>query len=173
MNNTTNTPTLRFLLSHPAHAMALGLGSGLSPIAPGTAGTLWAWGLFALLQTGLSDAQWASLLVVTGLLGCGACTITARHLGRSDPSSIVWDEIWCFWLVLWLLAPSSLVTQCAAFALFRYFDAVKPGPVGWADALFKAADGAHIGWRQGMGIMLDDVVAAFCTLLVMAFWQRI
>jgi phosphatidylglycerophosphatase A len=166
------SPSLHFMLRHPAHAIALGLGSGLSPIAPGTAGTLWAWAVFALLQPWLSDAQWAVLLALTGVVGWWACTVTARHLNRSDPSVVVWDEIWCFWIVLWLLKPSSFTQQCVAFALFRYFDAAKPGPVRFADGLFKVSTTGLIGWRQGLGIVLDDVVAAFCTLLVMAFWYR-
>ena len=60
--------------------------------------------------------------------------------------------------------------QAAAFALFRYFDAAKPGPVGWADRLFKLKPGQAIGWRQGLGILFDDLVAAGCTLLVVALW---
>ena len=55
-----------------------------------------------------------------------------------------------------------------AFALFRFFDAVKPGPVAWADRLFKGHRGSPIGWAQGFGIMWDDLVAAFCTLLVLS-----
>jgi phosphatidylglycerophosphatase A len=54
----------------------------------------------------------------------------------------------------------------AAFVLFRFFDAVKPGPVAWADRLFKG-----FGWRGGWGILWDDLVAAFCTLLVIALWR--
>jgi phosphatidylglycerophosphatase A len=52
--------------------------------------------------------------------------------------------------------------------LFRYFDAAKPGPVGWADRLFKRRRGQPIGWAQGFGILFDDLVAAGCTLLTMA-----
>jgi phosphatidylglycerophosphatase A len=173
IKTTPQQPHLRFMLSHPAHAMALGLGSGLSPIAPGTAGTLLAWASFALLQPWLTtDLQWACLMLITGLTGVWACTLSAQHLGRCDPSSVVWDEIWCFWGVLWLLNPSSFSLQCAAFALFRFFDALKPGPVKWADALFKTGQTDQISWKQGLGIVLDDVVAAFCTLFVLALWQR-
>jgi phosphatidylglycerophosphatase A len=87
-------------------------------------------------------------------------------MGISDPGSIVWDEVVAFWLILWLLAPSSFATQLCAFALFRFFDAVKPGPVAWADRLFKG-----FGWRGAGGILLDDFVAAFCTLLCFALWR--
>ena len=167
-------PSGRFMLAHPAHLLALGFGSGLSPIAPGTAGTLWAWLTFALLLNNLSDLQWGVLLASSVLLGWWACTITARDMRVMDPGSIVWDEIAAFWLVLWLASPMGFWGQAAAFALFRFFDAAKPGPVAWADQLFHHVDPATDtgAWRKaGWGIMLDDLVAAFCTLLVIALWR--
>ena len=164
-------PTWRFLLSHPAHAIALGFGSGLSPKAPGTVGTLWAWVTFALLQPHLSDLQWAVLIGVGTLVGWWACTVSAQHLALADPGAIVWDEIVAFWLVLWLVMPATLGAQLWAFALFRFFDAVKPGPVAWADQLFKVRRGVPIGWAQGFGILFDDFVAALCALLVIALWR--
>ena len=66
-----------------------------------------------------------------------------------------------FRLSLWLIAPSSLLGQAIAFGLFRYFDAAKPGPVGWADRLFKGERGAPVSWAQGWGILFDDFVAAY------------
>jgi phosphatidylglycerophosphatase A len=92
-------------------------------------------------------------------------------MNTPDPGSIVWDEVLAFWLVLWLIAPSSFIGQLVAFALFRFFDAAKPGPVGWADRLFKSERGAPIGWTQGMGILVDDFVAAGCTLAVIAIYR--
>jgi phosphatidylglycerophosphatase A len=83
-----------------------------------------------------------------------------------DPSAIVWDEIVAFWLILWLWMPVGLVGQLVAFILFRLFDALKPGPVGWADQHFHG-----LGSRGGFGIMFDDIVAAFCTLLLLSLWQ--
>ena len=158
----------RFLLSHPAHFIALGAGAGLSRLAPGTAGTLWAWAVFLLLQIWLTPLQMGVLIGVATLLGWWACTVTAQHLGVTDPGAIVWDEIVAFWLVLWLVTPTSFGGELAAFVLFRYFDAAKPGPVGWADRLFKG-----LGWRGGWGILFDDFVAAFCTLLVIAIWRSL
>ena len=155
------------MLAHPAHLVALGFGSGLSPTAPGTVGTLWAWLTFFLLQHWLLPAGIGVVLLAGLVLGWWACTITARHLGVADPGCIVWDEILAFWLVLWLAMPMGLWGQAVAFALFRFFDAVKPGPVAWADELFKG-----LGWRGGWGIMFDDLVAAFCTLLVIALWRH-
>ena len=159
-------PTVSFMLSHPAHVLALGFGSGLAPVAPGTWGTLWAWMVFLLLQQWLTPGQMGELIALSLPLGWWACMVTARDLGTADPSSVVWDEIACFWIVLWLVLPAGWIAQLAAFALFRFFDAVKPGPVGWADRHFKGW-----GWRGGFGIMVDDLVAAFCTLLVLALWR--
>ncbi len=155
--------TARFLLAHPAHFIALGFGVGLAPWAPGTAATLWAWVAFVLLQSALTPAALSWL--IAGSLGVGwwACTVTARNLASMDPGEIVWDEIVTFWIVLWLLLPAGFWMQLWAFALFRYFDGVKPGPVRWADRTFKV-----FGPRGGFGILLDDLLAGFLTLLVLA-----
>ena len=163
----------RFLFSHPAHLLALGFGSGLSPKAPGTVGTLWAWLVFVLLQPHQSTLQWALLIVASLLVGWWACTVAARNLAVADPGAIVWDEVVAFWIVLWLVTPAGFWAQFVAFLLFRFFDAAKPGPVAWADALFKGRRGQPIGWAQGFGILFDDLVAALCTLLVIALWRFI
>lgn len=164
----------RFMLSHPAHWVALGFGSGLSPFAPGTSGTLWAWLVFVVLQPFMSDVAWGVLIAVSLPLGWWASTVTAQHLRVMDPGCVVWDEIVAFWLVLWLVSPTGLLGQTIAFALFRYFDAAKPGPVGWADQLFHNVSPATDpgAWRKaGFGIMLDDLVAGACALLVVALWR--
>ena len=169
--------TWSFAFGHPLHAIALGLGSGLAPRAPGTSGTLAAWAGFVALQLVVpSPFVWACLLIAGLAFGCWACAVTARDLGVADPGCIVWDEVVAFWLVLWLVTPASWLAQAVAFALFRFFDAAKPGPVAWADRLFKPEPGAggappRIGWTQGLGIMLDDLVAAACTLLAIALWR--
>ena len=107
------------------------------------------------------------------VVGTWTATRTAQHLGVADPGAIVWDEVVEFWIVLWLVMPAPWWAQLAAFVLFRYFDAAKPGPVRWADRLFKPRPGQAIGWRQGVGILLDDLVAAGCTLLFIALWIRL
>lgn len=155
-----------FLLSHPAHFIALGLGSGLSRVAPGTVGTAWGWLAYLVLQAWLAPLAIGIVIAVSLVLGWWACTVAARHMGVADPGSIVWDEIVAIWIVLWLAMPMGFWGQLAAFALFRYFDAAKPGPVRWADGCFKG-----FGWRGGFGILFDDLVAAFCTLLVIALWR--
>lgn len=156
----------RFLLDHPAHLIALGFGAGLSRLAPGTVGTLWAWAAFLVIQPWLTPLEMGVLIAVSLLVGWWACTVCARHMGVADPGAIVWDEVVAFWLILWLVTPTTFWGQLGAFALFRYFDAAKPGPVKWADQLFKG-----FGWRGGWGILFDDLVAAFCTLLVIALWR--
>jgi len=167
-------PSWAFMARHPAHWFALGFGTGLSRIAPGTAGTLWAWAEFVALAPLLGEVQWAWVVAVSLPLGWLVCTITARNMDVQDPGSVVWDEVAAFWLVLWLVAPASLAAQAVAFGLFRFFDAVKPGPVGWADRVFHVADTRADPWawhKAGLGIMFDDLVAAFCTLLVIALWR--
>lgn len=156
----------RFLLDHPAHLIALGFGAGLSRLAPGTVGTLWAWAAFLIIQHWLTPLEMGVLIAVSLLVGWWACTVCARHMGVADPGAIVWDEVVAFWLILWLVTPTTFWGQLGAFVLFRYFDAAKPGPVKWADKLFKG-----FGWRGGWGILFDDLVAAFCTLLVIALWR--
>jgi len=163
--------TWRFMVAHPAHPIALGFGSGLSPWAPGTAGTLWAWAVFVLLQPVLDDAGWAVAIGASLAIGWWAGTATARHPGSADPGAIVWDEVVAFWIVLWLVTPAGFWTQATVFVLFRIFDAAKPGPVAWADRLFKGRSGAPPGWPQGFGILFDDLVAALCTLMVVALWR--
>lgn len=163
-------PGLAFLGSHVAHVIALGAGSGLSRVAPGTVGTLWGWASFLLLDRwlNLSASAWAWVLLLGAVVGWWACTRTAEDAQIADPGFIVWDEILAFWLILWLVMPAPFWVQALAFGLFRYFDAAKPGPVGWADQAFKGG-----GWRGGFGILFDDLVAALCTLLVMAVGVRL
>ncbi len=175
MNTATapRRPGARFLWGHPAHWVALGFGSGLSRWAPGTVGTLWAWAAFVVADRWLSPSAWGWVIAASLPLGWWACTRTAQHLGVADPGAIVWDEVLAFWLILWLVMPTGLAGQALAFGLFRYFDAAKPGPVGWADRRYKLRPGEAIGWRQGWGILFDDLVAALCTLLVIALWHRL
>jgi phosphatidylglycerophosphatase A len=156
----------RFMWSHPAHVLAMGFGSGLSPKAPGTVGTLWAWAAYEIMNLFLTTSDIGLLIALSLPVGWWACTVTAQHMQVQDPSAIVWDEIVAFWLILWLWMPVGLWGQFIAFVLFRFFDAVKPGPVGWADRHFHG-----LGWRGGWGIMFDDLVAAFCTLLCISLWQ--
>lgn len=152
-------PPWRFLFSHPAHFIACGLGSGLSPFASGTAGTLLAWALYPLIRPAFGDGDlgFALFLLAAFAYGVLACGRTGRDLGVADHGAIVWDEIVPFWMVLFL-APEGLPWQLAAFLLFRFFDIFKPPPAGWFDA--------HV--KNGFGVMMDDVIAAAYTLFALA-----
>jgi phosphatidylglycerophosphatase A len=150
-------PSLRFLVSHPAHLIACGFGSGLSPVAPGTAGTLFAWATFPLFRPWMSDFELLALLVVLFIVGAYAAHRTGRDIGVIDHGSIVWDEIVPFWMVL-VFCPAGWLWQTAAFLLFRVFDIVKPQPARFFDEKVK----------NGFGVMTDDLVAAAYTVLVLA-----
>ena len=163
-------PSLRWMLGHPARIIAFGAGSGLLRPAPGTWGTLFAWSTFAPLVAwlqGVAGVTGAAILVLpvaAFLIGIWACGRAARDLGVADPGGIVWDEVAAFWLVLALVpgGPGGWGAQLAAFALFRFFDIVKPPPIRQFDANLKG----------GFGVMFDDLLAAFYTLLVLALWTR-
>jgi phosphatidylglycerophosphatase A len=153
-------PGIRFLFAHPAHFIACGFGSGLSPVAPGTAGTLAAWLLFPLIKPYFSDVGFFVFLAAAFVVGIFAASRTGRALGVPDHGAIVCDEIVPFWLVL-LITPETFLWQLAAFIWFRFFDIVKPQPARWIDGHMK----------HGFGVMLDDLVAAGYTLLVLALFM--
>jgi phosphatidylglycerophosphatase A len=150
-------PNLRFLLSHPAHFVALGFGVGLVPPAPGTFGTLLALPLFWLLHPRLDPVDFLILLGALYFLGVWACDRTGRDMGVEDHGSMVWDEVVAFLLVLFF-TPPHIVWQAFAFVLFRLFDVLKPGPVRYVEKLF----------RGGFGVMVDDLAAAFFSLICLA-----
>jgi phosphatidylglycerophosphatase A len=150
-------PNLRFLLSHPYHFIALGFGAGLAPVAPGTFGTLLALPIFWVLGPRLGPT---GLLIVLGFLyvgGIWVCDRTGRDLGVQDHKAIVWDEVVAFLFVLFFTPPVP-VWQALAFLLFRLFDILKPGPIRYFELRF----------RGGFGVMIDDLVAAFATLICLA-----
>jgi phosphatidylglycerophosphatase A len=145
------------MLRHPAHVIALGAGAGLVPIAPGTAGTLVAFPLYWALTIWLETPAVLALIALGFLAGVWACGKTGRALGVADDGAMVWDEIVAFMLVL-VFTPGLWQWQAGAFALFRLFDIVKPPPIRYFDRRLK----------NGFGVMFDDVLAAFYTLLVLA-----
>lgn len=151
----------RFMRRRLSRLVAMGFGSGLSPVAPGTVGTLWAWVSFAVLERWIGPGGWAVMIALAAAAGVWACARTARDLGVHDHGSIVWDEIVAFWLVL-LFVPPDFVDRFGAFVAFRLFDIVKPPPIRHFDRTMKG----------GLGIMFDDLLAAFYTLLLFAFWYR-
>jgi phosphatidylglycerophosphatase A len=181
--NTTSTPTpipnLKWVFSKPSRALAFGLGSGLAPFAPGTAGTLWAWAVFLLGQYFLSTVVFFWVTGAAMILGFWICGQVSEELGKQDFGGIVWDEIIAFWLVLIFIMPANWWIQIFAFGLFRFFDAVKPGPIGVIDRYFKRLDNCSTStpsnlkqiWWRGFGIIADDLAAAFFTLITMALLQ--
>ncbi len=155
-------PSSRFLFAHPAHFIALGFGAGLARVAPGTFGTLVAIPIAVGLWAYAPDAMY--LAVVAAFLGVGiwAAAVTGRDLGMPDHGAIVWDEVVAFLLVLFFVRHDG-VAVAFAFLLFRFFDIVKPPPIRHLDAALK----------NGFGVMLDDLVAAGYTLLVIAAVRRL
>ncbi len=148
-------PSFRQLIRNPVHFLAFGFGSGLSPKAPGTAGTLVALMLWPMLAS-LPLELYILIVAVASIGGFYLCGKTASDLGVHDHSGIVWDEIAGFWLAMTAM-PVSWIWMLAGFLLFRLFDIWKPWPIGWLD---KHVDG-------GYGIMLDDLVAGLFTWLIL------
>lgn len=152
-------------LKDPIVFIALGLGSGLSPIAPGTAGTLLAVPLVFFLQQH-SDLIYALVTLFVLLTGPWVCGYAAKKLDVHDHSGIVYDEV-AGLLITMFMVPQGWQFMLIGFALFRVFDAAKPWPISWLD---KNVQG-------GIGIMLDDVLAGFislmCLLLLSLFWSPI
>lgn len=159
--STAVRPTLRFLFLHPAHFIALGFGAGLSPWAPGTFGTLVAIPIALLLRAHGGDAEYLIAVVAIFAVGVWASQATGRALGAPDHGSIVIDEVAAFLLVLFFTGTSPW-RIAIAFALFRFFDIVKPPPIRQLDAALK----------NGFGVMADDLVAAGYALIVFAVGQR-
>ena len=155
-------PNLRFLLSDPTHFVALGFGSGLFPFFLGIPRPPSATLPVPLFPSTPSDTLFGALLVACFLFGIIACERTGRALGVADHGAVVWDEIVAIWLVLWL-TPATLAWQATAFVVFRFFDIVKPPPIGWVDERT----------RGGFGVMLDDLLAAGYTLVVLAILMRL
>ena len=142
-------------LKNPVHLLALGFGSGLSPKAPGTMGTLAVIPVYLLLSQ-LSLIYYLLAVLVLSLLGIAICGYTSSKLEVHDHPGIVFDEFAGF-LITMIAAPVSWITLLLGFILFRLFDILKPWPICWLD---KKISG-------GLGIMLDDILAGIFSLLVL------
>lgn len=151
----------QWMLVHPARSIAQGAGSGLLHPASGTWGTLVGWLLFIFLSQLFSTGWWVFFLVLTFPIGVWACHVTGKQLGVHDDSSMVFDEMWAIWLVLLFVMPAPFWQQVIAFALFRLFDIWKPYPISLVDKK----------WTNGLGVMLDDVLAALYTLLAFSVFK--
>jgi phosphatidylglycerophosphatase A len=165
-------PSFQFMKPRASRWVAFGFGAGLTPIMPGTVGTLWAWIGFLLIDSGLRSLSlgnagfniaWGAIVIASFVVGTWACSRTGKDLGISDHGSMVWDEFVAFWLVLWVLdaGQASFSTQVGAFLVFRFFDMLKPPPIRYFERRFKS----------GFGVMFDDILAAVFTLLAFAWWR--
>lgn len=153
---------MRFVTRHPAHFIAFGGGLGLIPYAPGTFGTLLALPIFWFAGALLAPAAYFAVLAALFLLGVWACEVAGRALRSPDHGGMVWDETIAFLLVLFF-TPGEGYWQAFAFLIFRFFDILKPPPIRYYERRFKG------GW----GVMVDDVMAAFYTLIVLALARAV
>tara|TARA_R110000772_G_scaffold38750_11_gene91253 strand:+ start:1459 stop:1944 length:486 start_codon:yes stop_codon:yes gene_type:complete len=148
------------VFKHPVHVLAFGFGSGLSPKAPGSAGTVVAVILYLFLAQ-LPLTAYLSMLLVTFAAGIYLCGRSSRLLGVHDHGGIVWDEFVGYWITM-LVAPSGWLWIVVGFLLFRLFDILKPFPINVFDK--------HV--HGGLGIMIDDAIAgtfAWICLQLIAF----
>jgi len=161
MSSSDTTVNHHHLFAHPANFLALGFGSGLSKYAPGTVGSLVAIPIF-LAITWTNPIAYVGIVVLLFVIGVWCCGHSAGLLGTHDHPAIVWDEIVGMLIALFLI-PVSPLYLLLGFLLFRFFDIVKPWPIGWVD---RRVDG-------GMGIMLDDVIAGLMSLLILQVLHRV
>ena len=149
----TSSDIRRIALTTPSGLLAFGFGSGLSPVAPGTAGSLMAIPFFLLL---MHLPLWGYLASVVFLFGLGVLVSnrTSERLGEDDYGGIVIDEMVGMWITL-IACPLNWQIILAGFVLFRIFDVIKPQPIHWLDQHLKG----------GLGIMVDDVIAGVFALL--------
>jgi phosphatidylglycerophosphatase A len=143
------------LLRHPYAWIALGFGTGLSPKAPGTIGSLAAVVMWWFLYSNLPLAFQLATIAAGFAIGVIVSNWMIEKTGVQDPGFIVWDEFIGQWIAL-LLLPKTVLWYAIGFVLFRLFDIVKRGPVGWADKRFKG----------GFGVMFDDVIAGLMALIL-------
>ncbi len=155
-----NKELARTVIRHPVHWLAFGFGFGLAPFAPGTWGSLPGIAIWWLLPKDFG----VQLVVIAAMLVAGIwiCGESARRIGVHDHGGIVWDEIVGMLLTLTVI-PDDPVWVIAAFIAFRVADIWKPWPIRELDHRLHG----------GLGIMLDDVMAAVYAALILLFLQRI
>ncbi|KLV11093.1 MULTISPECIES: phosphatidylglycerophosphatase A [Photobacterium] len=150
-------PKANINLKNPWHLLATGFGSGLSPVVPGTMGTLAAVPFYLLLAQ-LPYGIYLLLTLVAAVVGIRICQRTSDDMGVHDHGSIVWDEFVGFWITMAIAPVVSWQWVLTGFILFRFFDMVKPWPISWLDK--------HV--HGGLGIMVDDILAGFMAMI--ALW---
>ncbi len=152
------TPNAAWVFGSVPRLLAFGFGSGLIRPAPGTWGTLAGWLIWVGLLQHVPGPFMGVVLLAAFVLGCWLCQRVGAELGVPDHGGMVWDEMVAIWLVLWL-SPPSWQGQLCAFVLFRVFDVIKPPPIRYFDVRLP----------NGFGVMLDDILAAVYSLIVMFF----
>lgn len=170
-NDCPPLPTTATMLDRLVYWLGLGLGSGLPRRAPGTWGTVGGL-IVAIPLLSLGFVPFLIITILSCVIGSWICGRTSELMGGHDNPHIVWDEWAGMWLTLLPLSymgiadgnfwqniaqTSSIVAIIIAFILFRFFDIIKPPPIGWAD---KKVAG-------GLGIMLDDIIAG---IMAAAVW---
>jgi phosphatidylglycerophosphatase A len=156
------TPGAAQVFKDPVMLLAFGFGSGLSPVAPGTVGSVAALLIYFLLLQGLSPLVYLGVVLLATVIGVYLCGAASKKMGVHDHGGIVWDEFAGLWLALYAV-PSGFWWPLLGFVLFRIFDVLKPFPISWLD---KNVDG-------GLGIMVDDIIAgsfAFICLQLLLLW---
>ena len=143
------------VISSPVHLLAFGFGSGLSPFAPGTFGTLAAVLLYLPMQY-LSLLNYCIVVALVCAVGIWICGRSSEMLGVHDHGGIVWDEFAGYFITM-IAAPAGWQWIVVGFVLFRLFDILKPWPIKWADTKVEG----------GLGIMLDDILAGFISLAIL------
>jgi phosphatidylglycerophosphatase A len=146
----------KIILRDPVHFIAFGFGSGLSPVAPGTVGTLVAVPLVYALLLQLAPALYVACIACAFVAGTYICGASARKLEVHDHSGIVWDEFVGFAVSMFAMPPQ-WYWLLTGFLLFRFFDIIKPWPIREADHRL----------HSGLGIMLDDMIAGIFTAIVL------
>lgn len=148
------------LFASIANFFALGAGLGLARKAPGTFGTVL--GLPLLLIMPASLLAYVAVLVVLFIFGVWCCEECSKYLGVHDHGGIVWDEVVGYLLTM-IALPVTWQWMLAGFVVFRFFDIVKPWPIGWVDQKVKG----------GFGIMIDDILAGLMAAAILQLIYRL
>ncbi len=148
------------VLANPANFFALGAGLGLAPKAPGTVGTLLGIPLLFLMPQ--STVAYLVVVLVLFAFGVWCCHSCADTLGVHDHPGIVWDEVVGYLLTM-IAMPRTALWVLAGFVVFRLFDILKPWPISWVDRRIHG----------GLGIMLDDILAAVFSVIVLQIAVRL
>lgn len=146
---------IKQVFQDPLSFIAFGFGSGLSPIMPGTCGTIMGV-IWYLLLCKLPFWIYLSFIVIAYGIGIWICENVSNKLGVHDYPGIVWDEMVGFWITM-IGIPCDIMTVISGFVLFRIFDIWKPWPISWVNNNIKG----------GHGIMFDDLLAAIPSCVIL------